>query len=261
MSVLDTTHGPLILDGAMGTALHARGLAVSDVPERWVLDRPGEITAVHRSHVEAGAHAVLTCTFMTHPGNLYAHGLHAFCGEIRRVAVECARHASPRHVLGVIGPLLPTTERALVMASAEAAAWDLVRAGVDGLVLETITDLDEGVARVRGAATMGVPVIASVVPGTRAGDDGKHAAELLRRAGADVIGVNCAVPSECARVLRGMGPGPLWAKPSPGLPGQHIAHFVDESVKLLELGVRFLGGCCGSTEADVAGIAHVVTRT
>lgn len=255
---LDTTHGPVILDGAMGTALHARGLPRDVLAEKWVLDHPAEIIAVHQAHVDAGAQALLTCTFMTHPGNLRSSSLHSFPGEIRRVAVECARAANPKYVLGVIGPLPPSTDPALVSASAEAAAWDFMRAGVDGLVLETIVQLPEGIARVAGAASMGIPVVASVVPGTAAGDDGKEAARALRKAGAHVVGVNCAAPSDCARVLRSMreaGPGHLWAKPS-GIDG-----FVERSVKLLELGVRYLGGCCGTTARDIAGIAHAVTRT
>lgn len=263
---LDTTHGPVILDGAMATELMARGMPPAVLPERWLLDHPEDVVAVHAAHVAAGAHAVLTCTFMTHPQNLREQGLQSFCGEIRRVAVACARSAGAPSVLGVVGPLPPETAPDAVTAAAEAAAWDLVRAGVDGLVLETITQLEEGVARVRGAVLMGVPVVASVVPGTPAAEDGADAARRLRGAGAHVVGVNCARPDVCAAALRSMrtaGAGQLWAKPSPGAPGAMVPHaqFVTGCVSLLELGVRYLGGCCGSTAEDVRAMAHALTST
>src|SRR5690554_2940447 len=51
------------LDGAMGTALADRGLDPRAPPERWLVERPGEVGAVHAAHRAAGAEILLTCTF------------------------------------------------------------------------------------------------------------------------------------------------------------------------------------------------------
>ena len=53
----------LILDGAMGTMLQARGLQAGELPERWNLSRPEEITAIHRAYFDAGSNVVCANTF------------------------------------------------------------------------------------------------------------------------------------------------------------------------------------------------------
>ncbi|MEW5853301.1 MAG: homocysteine S-methyltransferase family protein [Myxococcota bacterium] len=253
----------VLLDGALGTALMDRGLPQGVPPELWVLQRPDVVTEVHAEHVAAGAQAVLTCTLNAHPGSLRPQGLHTFCGEIRRQAVACARRAGPSVVLGVVGPLTPGTPARVVEALAEAAAYDLAHAGVDALVLETVTNLEEGAARVRGALSTGLPVVVTVVPGTPAARDGAVAAEALLAAGARVVGVNCAVPAECAPVLAAMrraGATRLWAKPSAGLPGALLdpRAFAEQTAALLEHGVGWVGGCCGASTAHLAALSQTL---
>ena len=53
----------LMLDGAMGTQLQARGLAGGDCPEQWAREHPVELAEVHTEYVKAGVDIILTCTF------------------------------------------------------------------------------------------------------------------------------------------------------------------------------------------------------
>lgn len=254
-----------LLDGGVGTALLAMGLPAADVPERWLLERVEDVVAVHRAHVAAGAQTVLTCTFNAHPPVLRGHRLQTFCREIRRIAVHAARAAGAKRVLGVVGPLPPHLPGDQVTAYAESAALDLCQAGVDGLVVETVTNLFEGTCRVKGAAVTGMPVVASLVPGTGAVDDVRTAVANLSAAGASSVGVNCATPLECLGVLQQMaqhGAQALWAKPSAGTPQAPLASqaWVEGCLKLLPLGVTSLGGCCGVTAPMLAALAAALQR-
>src|SRR5688500_4771518 len=102
MSLVAERSGPWLVDGALGTSLHGRGLPLGAPPEGWRLARIGDVVAVLREHVRAGAHAVLTCTFNAHPPLLRPCGLHSFTAEIRRLAVEAARRSGAERVLGVV---------------------------------------------------------------------------------------------------------------------------------------------------------------
>jgi 5-methyltetrahydrofolate--homocysteine methyltransferase len=238
---------PVLMDGGMGTWLQHQGLPVGMPPERWLLDRADTVTAGHRAFVQAGAQLVLTCTLNTHPDSLRPLGLQSWCGELRRLAVAAARASGARVVGGVVGPVRPGLPGPLVHAWAESAGADLMAAGADLLVAETITQTDEGEARVRGMASLGVPVVACVVPGTPAAEALADTAGRLRAAGAAVLGAQCGFPADCGAALNGMGGG--WLKPHAGLPGQRMAAepWADAVVAAMGPHVRWVGGCCEAT--------------
>jgi 5-methyltetrahydrofolate--homocysteine methyltransferase len=97
--------GRLLLDGAMGTALLARGLPPGALPEEWVLARPAEVSAVHASHAAAGARVVLTCTFSLAAPRLEARLDRGARGRAAAEAVRLARAAAPGAlVAGALGP-------------------------------------------------------------------------------------------------------------------------------------------------------------
>ena len=84
----------LLLDGAMGTMLQARGLPPGEPPEAFLLARPEATREIHRAYVEAGSDVVITATFGASPLRLADHGLAGRCREINRLAVRVAREAS-----------------------------------------------------------------------------------------------------------------------------------------------------------------------
>ena len=164
MSILREAMGQRVLvgDGAMGTQLMALGLAQGTPGEVWNLEAPEKVVAVQRRYVEAGSDCLITNTFSGNGVTLARHGLAGDLVEINRSAVAIARQAMVEggregFVIGDVGPVGGMLEmwggdlseeevRAGVTAQVEA----LVGAGVDGIIVETQTDLRGGGDRGRG---------------------------------------------------------------------------------------------------------------
>ena len=94
----------LVLDGAMGTQLMARGARGSN--ELWGVEHRDELASTHRAYVEAGAQAILTNTFGGSRPKLQRSGLAGRTQELNRTLVEIAREAAGDRtwVLGDVGP-------------------------------------------------------------------------------------------------------------------------------------------------------------
>jgi len=255
--------GPIALDSAIGTRLIARGLDLrADDPCLWNLDRPEAVLELHRLDVRAGSVAVLTNTFGANRSWLARIGRAREVAAINRRGVELARLASGdgRFVLGSIGPTaFAESDPGPLAEQAEA----LVAAGVDGVVLETF-ELPSAEAALTRLRDLPVPRLAGLH--TWPGPTG-DAARRLEAAGASAIGANCVVGMAralaVARRLRSATALPILIKPSAGLPGaepESPAAFAAAVSELLALGVRLIGGCCGTTEAHVEAIAAALTR-
>ena len=94
----------LLLDGAMGTMLQARGLPPGEPPEAFMLSRPEVVRDVHRAYVDAGADILITATFGASPLRLADHpDLAGRMREINRLAVRLAREAAGPSTLVAAG--------------------------------------------------------------------------------------------------------------------------------------------------------------
>ncbi|MBN2385806.1 MAG: bifunctional homocysteine S-methyltransferase/methylenetetrahydrofolate reductase [Anaerolineales bacterium] len=289
LSLLESSLTPLVADGAMGTLLHARGIDFDRCFDELNLTQPAVVADVHREYIEAGAQIVLTNTFGANRYKLAKHGLEQRLAEINRAGVELARRAvaaSFREVLiaGDIGPLgvriapfgRVQPEQARAAFAEQAAA--LVEAGVDLIVVETISDLYEireaiAAARLVGAS---VPVVATVTftrdDRTLLGDSPEKTARMLSEAGADVIGANCSGgPAQLLRLLKQMRltlpEAKLWVKPNAGWPEQvggrimypaDADYFGDYALAFCEAGARIIGGCCGTTPQHIAAMRQAL---
>ena len=78
------TGSPLVLDGATGTNLQARGLPVGTPSDIWVLDNPAEVLRLHRDFLAAGSDIILTNTFGPAALHLAHAGLEARFEETNR---------------------------------------------------------------------------------------------------------------------------------------------------------------------------------
>lgn len=278
--------GLLIADGAMGTQLQARGLEPGAPGELWNLERPEEVQAVHRGYLEAGARVVLTNTFGGSRWKLERAGLAGRVAEVNRAGAVVAREAAGEEawVLGDVGP----TGRFVAPLGTDAfedfvtvfreQVEALVAGGVDGILVETMSDLAEARAALeaaKSATDLAVAVTMTFEPDrtgggfhTVMGVGPRQAAEVLQEAGADLVGSNCGVGAEAmVEVIRGMAPAtsvPLVAKPNAGLPRLEAGRTVYEETpeqfarvlgSLLGVGVRLLGGCCGTTPAHIRALA------
>ena len=152
-------------------------------------------------------------------------------------------------------------------------------AGADGLVIETMSDLEEAVIAVTAARACGLPVVASMVfdtgrkkDRTMMGVTPEHAAAELAAAGADVIGANCgsgiAGYVEICRRLRAAARLPVWIKANAGMPelvdGRPFyrmtpAEFAAFVPALLQAGASFIGGCCGTTPEFIWAVAGEIS--
>src|SRR5262245_42086500 len=153
--------GVLVCDGAMGTMLHAAGLALDQALPGLNLTRPDLVRDIHMSYVEAGVDMIQTNTFAGSRLRLAEHGLESQWEDVNRPAVRIAREASStrRAILlaGSVSPAVSVHQRPQVGATERAeVVADQVRvlsdAGVDLILLETFGDLDELVEAIEAAA-------------------------------------------------------------------------------------------------------------
>jgi len=270
--------GPLLADGAMGTRLYERGIPFDQCFDELNRSQPALVESIHREYLAAGAELIETNTFGANAVRLAAHGLEAEAGLLARQGVRVARAA--REIVGVnafvagsIGPLGRPLEPFghIPAADAErhfrATVEGLLEGGCDCFILETFQDLNEILAALRAVRSVSadLPVIAQMTFGmdgkTSYGHSPGLAARALRQAGANVIGVNCGVgPQATLEVLEEMVQAangtPVSAMPNAGLPqlvgGRFLylaspEYFADFAARAIALGVRLVGGCCGTT--------------
>jgi len=273
-----------VFDGAIGTELYARGVFVNVCYDEVNLSRPDLVKAIHRDYVDAGAEIVETNTFGANPVKLSAYGLAERTEEINAAAARLARAAvdGRASVAGAIGPLgirvepYGPTSLDEAVAHFRTQARGLLEGGVDGFVLETFSDLAEiecAYRAVRGETDL--PVVAEMTVGpdgkTAYGADARHIARTLSGLGADVIGLNCsvgpAVMLDALEDIAEVATVPLIAQPNAGVPRTvrdrqiYMAspeYMAEYARRMVQLGVRFLGGCCGTTPAHVRALRAVV---
>lgn len=267
---------PLVLDGAMGTALLAAGLPPGDLPEGWVLRRPAAVRAVHAAHAAAGARLLLTCTFNLAAPRLAERGLGGSADAIAAAAVALAREAAPgARVAGALGPTALAVPGAGPAATAglrrryDRPFRALAAAGADLLWAESLWDLAEARAALAAARATGLPAAVSLTPSPSPAGlalrDGTPAAEALRALAADgaaAVGVNCLLPGADLAALAASLPDlpvPLLVKPSAGLPGAVLAPgpFAAWAWSAVRAGARWVGGCCGAGPDHLAAIAQL----
>jgi homocysteine S-methyltransferase len=278
--------GVLVVDGAMGTQLYERGVLHNASFDELNVSRPQLVAKVHQDYLRAGAQAIETNTFGANALRLEKFGLKARVREINVAGVHVARDAAGGHayVLGAMGPsgyFLGGTgdegagDRAMVKAVFLEQARALVEAGVDGLLVETMRQTSELRVAVEAAveASEGrVPVIASASFGIEngrmaEGTDPGEVARLAKEWGASIVGVNCSDgPMGVLSAVEKMIPLglPVLASPNAGLPSRidertiYVStpeYFGVYAQRMFRVGVRLMGGCCGTTPEHVRRIA------
>lgn len=273
--------GVTLTDGAIGTELHRLGLEPGELGETWNLAHPERVEETARAYVAAGSQVILTNTFRANRVTLAAHGLAENAGPFNRAGAEIALRASAgrARVFGSMGPsgklllMSEVTAEDLTAAFAEQARV-LAEAGVHGLVIETMGDLEESKLAARAALETGLPVAVSMVfdsgknhDRTLMGATPELVARELAAEGVDIVGANCGQGIEgyipiCQR-LRAATDRPVWIKPNAGMPrlreGRTLyssspEEFARHAPALIEAGASFLGGCCGTTPEFIRAV-------
>ncbi len=272
----------VLLDGGMGTLLQQKGLQPGERPELWNLTHPEVVCSIHKAYLDAGSDLICTNTF----GANLLHFDKQTLREIIFSAVANAREAMKgmenKFVLLDIGPsgklLAPlgdlNFENAVSLFAYTAQLG--AEAGADGILIETMTDSYETKAALLAAKEVcDLPVIVT----NAYGSDGKlmtgatpgAMVALLEGMGVCALGANCSLGpdllSPVAEELLRYASVPVVMKPNAGLPvlqeGKTVydlspTEFARQTVEFVRMGVRCVGGCCGTTPEYIDALHEAV---
>ncbi len=274
----------LVVDGAMGTMLYAKGVYINRCYDELNLSNPDLVREIHSEYLRAGADIIETNTFGATAHKLQQYGLEANMHEINAIAARLAREAAGdrAYVAGALGPLGlriepygPTSfDEARDLFKAQAVA--LLEGGVDLFCLETFSDVSEirqAIAAIRELCDL--PIIAQMTimtdGNTMFGTTPEVFTERLDEWGADVIGLNCgvgpAIILTALEKMRAVTKKKLSAQPNAGLPRdvqgrqfymcspEYMSKFAK---RFIQSGAKFIGGCCGTTPAHIKLISDSV---
>lgn len=284
-SILDRiSRSPVVFDGAMGTEIYSRGVFINRCFDEVCLSQPDLIRDIHHAYVDAGADVIETNTFGANRIWLRGHGLAEKTVEINKAGAALAREAAgtSAYVAGSIGPCLRSKEvlaqeytSELGEAFAESAEA-LADGGVDLLVFETFTHIDELLLAVASVKHIGLPIMASFTVDARGETvHGRQVEDALADLNAvdeiAILGMNCGTGpaplfSLAERVLP-MTAKPFVFMPNAGQPeevdGRALylvtpEYFTSYAKRFVELGARGVGGCCGTTSEHIREAARAV---
>ena len=289
LSILDrVARGELLIsDAATGTYLQGHGLEPGGCPEEFNLSHPDIVKGMARNYYEAGADMVLTNSFGANRFMLEKYGQGNRVGEFNRLAAQHARsQARPgHHVVGSVGPtgeflepLGEVGETEMLDAFVEQTTA-LEEGGADGVVIETMTALEEATLAIRAAKeNTDLVVIATMVfdKGPRGfftmmGVTPQRAVKELKEAGADIVGSNCGngikVMVDLAREMRQATDGYMLIHSNAGIPAIRQGQIVypetpelmmDGFKELADMGVNIIGGCCGTGPGHIRALSSAL---
>jgi betaine-homocysteine S-methyltransferase len=289
--------GPVLGDGGYLLELEKRGyVRAGPFTPEVSLTNPEALAQLHREFLRAGAEILQALTFYASEDKLATVGLADKVDEINRNAVKIARQAAAESDVLVAGNLSLTW----VYDPADPSSADRVREmfdrqlevmtdeGVDLVIGETFSWVGEALIALERAKATGLPVVITMSyekdRRSYEGDSPGENARRLRGAGADVVGVNCLRDPErtmpIATEMRSAVDGFVAAQPvafrvtdeQPDfsaldgfpfaldphqLPRQAMGAF---ATKARDLGIDYIGSCCGSVAAHVRAMAQALGK-
>lgn len=275
----------LIFDGAMGTMLQKKGLKLGENPEILNLKEPYIIEEIHREYISSGANVITTNTFGANELKL------KLCGLVVEEAIDAAVNIAKKTKgnsetyialdVGPIGELLETMgtlsfDRAYEIFKRQIIQG--VKSGVDIILIETMTDLYELKAAVLAAKeNSSLPIFCTMTfeenLRTFTGCTPEAMVLVLEGLGVDALGVNCSLgPKQLKPIVEkicSLSHIPVMVQPNAGLPTLSIGNetkydvtkeeFADTLCGLIDLGVRVIGGCCGTSPEYIEEL-YKITR-
>jgi 5-methyltetrahydrofolate--homocysteine methyltransferase len=275
----------IILDGGLGVTLQNSGLGIGQAPEEFNLLHPDVVGAAQRRFIEAGAHVLLTNTFGGCRIKLEEYDLADKTREINFKAVEIARRAAAGNkvwVAGCIGPCgkylkpIGTLDFKPAYETFTEQTRYLAQAGVDLLIIETMSDIREARAAMMAAReNFSGPIIAQMTfadgRNTVTGTDPLTALTVFESLDADAFGINCSTGPEeiygAISMVLNKTLLPLSVEPNAGMPRIHEGrtcfpaspqHLAEYAVRFAEAGVSLIGACCGAGAEHIAAIADAL---
>lgn len=287
--------GVFFLDGAMGTQLDARGVDKGRCPDYLSVTNPQAIKEVHKAYLQAGSDAISTNTFGANAITLAKHGME---GEVENICLNAAKNAieaveqfsgkdAEKYVLGDIGPTgdffdpVGTLKAEDLRTAIAQQAAALGKGGVDGFIIETMTDLQEAqVAAEAVKSVSSLPLFVSFAfdPAggrfrTMMGVSAEMIVDALTPIGVDAIGFNCGtlgmdeyvqLAELFADLLKNTNIR-LMAEPNAGKPelveGGVLFNLTPKDYaaagkKIQAAGASIIGGCCGTSPDHIAALTQ-----
>jgi betaine-homocysteine S-methyltransferase len=284
-------------DGGYLLELEKRGYVRAGpfTPEA-VLEHPGALLELHREFLNAGAEVLQALTFYASEDKLATAGLAGKGDDINRQAVRLARQVANEGDALVAGNLCLTWAYDPTDPASPARTRELLERqvrvqleeGVDFFIGETFVWLGEALIALKVAQESGLPSMITMgfetVPVSREGDSPAECARKLEAAGADIVGINCLRNPEntlplmaevrqavtCFTACQPVAYRTPKEQPNftalsefpTGLtPLQLSRHdFADFAIKARDLGVNYIGSCCGSVAEHVREMARVLGK-
>ena len=270
-------HRPLLADGALGSYLFALTGRVSEqnhLYEAFNLARPELVRQLHLEYLQAGAQCLTSNSFAanaTYPSAAPIAEINATAVRLAREAIDQYRQqdqcSAPLFVLGSLGPPLPATQSPRTASDLYRAQIEtLVESGVDALLLETFTCLEQVVALLELLQDLDnpAPVIVQMALHQRDGTWKQSPQAYVQTAaalGAHVVGINCCALAEARAFLDAVqecasvrdGQVQLAVMPNGGdfrrvghryLTGVNPECMGRFAREMAHKGVRLIGGCC-----------------
>jgi betaine-homocysteine S-methyltransferase len=289
--------GPVLGDGGYLLELEKRGYVQAGpfTPEVSIT-HPEALAELHREFLRAGAEVLQTLTFYASEDKLATVGLEGRVEEINRAAVRIARSVAAEGNALVAGNLSLTW----AYDPADPSSADRVRrlfdrqietmvdGGVDFIIAETFTWLGEALLATERIRAAGLPAMVTMSyehePRCYEGYGPGECAKRLEDAGADIVGINCLRnPSTTLPLMREVREAvscfvacqpvayrtpahqhdftalpefPLGLDPLQ-LSREEMARF---AVEARDMGIEFIGSCCGSVACHVKAMAKALGK-
>jgi 5-methyltetrahydrofolate--homocysteine methyltransferase len=287
LSTFLTKKDLILLDGAMGTQLAERGAIMG---AQSTLSNPDKVLAIHKDYSQCGCHILITNTFAMNRVFIETHMVGVDVRQVNVAGVTLAQQAAgqDQYILGDIGstgkllePYGDLKESAAYAAFAEQAAF-LEEGGVDGFIIETMTDLKEALLALRACKEVSsLPLLVTMAFSTPKnggrtimGNAAEECARALTEAGAQAVGANCGDidPFQMAEIVSTMRSAtdlPILAKPNAGRPrlvdkravfDMPPGEFVKGIRECISAGATMVGGCCGTSPEHICALADAIIQ-
>ncbi len=268
-------------DGAIGSYLYEKGVEISRNLDLLNLEDPEIVSAAHEEYIRAGSQLLETNTFGANSIKLGDTGAARKVRQINRAGAEIAGKVAGNQVFvaGSVGPTgvsFPLNDEEITETDIKEVFKEqlegLAEGGIDLLLLETFGNLEEILLAISTARELGysIPIIGQMVYPDRGltvrGDDALTCGRAMLAAGADLVGANCGRGIDSMlTAIKLMAPLAdegiaLSAFPNAGVPevvGHRMLYpaqphyMAGRAGEMLKLGVRLIGGCCGTTPAHI----------
>lgn len=267
------TNKIILLDGAMGTQIQKRG--IHQRPESINISHGEVIEEIQRAYVQAGSDIIYSNTFGAHGRNYpdpeeLRKTIHTGLQIAKRAAGTKAKVAFDMGPLGELLEPMGTMSFQRAYELFEQNIQIALEEGFDLVVIETMSSLLELRAAILAVkAHYDGPLLTTMTfekdGRTFSGVSPQAFAIMADKLGVDALGVNCSLgPFEIQAILKSINQvtnKPLIVKANAGLPDEEGNYHMEDDLfiegiqGMLDLGVKYIGGCCGTTEKTIQGLA------